>query len=162
MLERIRVGTAAGLAAGLSVAVMILVYDLVKLEPFATPTLLAGNVLGTPARLDSALGLLASIAAGLKIAYGLAAYTLAHFSVFALVGIGAAFVFSSAVVSGNVVTGGLYGMLVGTAVFYLGLALVAPAFVSVPDWRLVMLTNAVAGVVMVSQIVDRPEPAPDA
>jgi len=160
LLERIKVGTAAGLAAGLSVAVMILVYDLVKLEPFATPRLLAGNVLGIPIEIDSNLGMLASLSAALKVGYALVAYTFAHFAVFGLVGIGAAFVFRSAIFSGNVVTGGIYGMLVGTAVFYLGLAFLAPEFVSAPDWRLVLATNAVAGVVMVSQIVDRPEPVP--
>jgi hypothetical protein len=162
VLERIKVGTTAGLAAGLSVAVMILVYDVVKLDPLATPRLLAGNVLGIPIEVDSGLGLLASLTTALNASYALAAYTLTHFAVFALVGIGAAFVFKSAIFSGNVVTGGIYGMLVGTAVFYLGLAFLAPEFISAPDWRLVLLTNAVAGVVMVSQIVDHPGPDSDA
>lgn len=162
MLERIKVGTAAGLAAGLSVAVMVLVYDIAKMEPLATPTALAGSVLGTPIELNTGLGTLDWIAGALHVGWGIIGYTAAHFLVFALVGVGAAFVFRSGLLPGNVLTGALYGALVGSGVFYLGLGLVAPQFISVPDWRLVMLVNAVAGVVLVSQLLDQPGEPVDA
>lgn len=162
MLDRIKAGTAAGLAAGLSVAVMILVYDVVQLEPLATPALLAGGVLGTPIEIESGLGMIAWVTGVLNAAWGLTAYTAAHFTVFALVGIGAAFVFQMSAMPGNMLTGAIYGALVGTAVFYLGLILIAPGFIAAPDWRLVMLTNAVAGVVLISQLLDHPDPQVEA
>lgn len=161
MLERVKVGAGAGLAAGLSVAVMVLVYDLVKLEPLATPRLLASNVLGAPLELGDGLGIVAWVTGALQIGWAVLGYTVAHFAVFALVGVGGAFALRPAIVSPNVATGALYGALVGTAVFYAGLALVAPQFVSAPDWRLVLLTNAVAGVVLVSQLVDDSEAETD-
>ena len=158
MLNRIKAGIVAGLAAGLSVAVMVLVYDLVNREPLSTPVLLAGTVLGTPIDVQPGLGFMSWVASVLQAGWAIAAYTAAHFAVFAIVGIGAAAVFLGSRVPGNVLTGALYGALAGTAVFYAGLALLAPAFLAVPDWRLVVITNAVAGVVMVSQLLDRPEP----
>ena len=158
MLDRIKAGTAAGLAAGLAVAVMILVYDLVVLEPLATPRLLAASVLGAPIQFDTGLGMVAWVTGVLQAGWALAAYTIAHFAVFALVGIGAAHVFQLGFMPGNVLTGALYGAFVGTAVFYSGVALVAPEFMSAPDWRLVLLTNALAGVVLVSQLLDHAEP----
>lgn len=158
MFDRVKAGAIAGLAAGLSVAVMVLVYDLVRLEPLATPTLLASNVLGAPVELHDGWGAVAWLADALEIAWAVLGYAAAHFLVFALVGVGAAFVFGPSLVSANVATGALYGALVGTAVFYAGLALVAPQFVAIPDWRLVVITNAVAGVVLVSQLIDVPDP----
>ncbi|MDH3732471.1 MAG: hypothetical protein OEU54_03015 [Gemmatimonadota bacterium] len=156
MLNRVKAGLTAGLAAGLAVAVMILVYDLVKLEPLATPRLLASNVLGAPVELSDGLGVLAWTAGVLKVSWSIILYAIAHFSIFAVVGVVAAFVFGSAVLSANIATGAAYGGLVGTAVFYAGLALMAPQFIAAPDWRLVVLMNAFAGVVLVSQLVDHP------
>ena len=161
MLNRIKAGIVAGLAAGLAVAVMVLVYDLAHREPLSTPALLASTVLGTPVDVEPGLGLVAWVTSVLRAGWAISAYTAAHFAVFALVGVGAAFVFMRGRIRGNVLTGALYGALAGTAVFYMGLALVAPEFVAVPDWRLVVLTNAVAGVVIVSQLLDHPEPADD-
>lgn len=159
MLQRIKAGTLAGLAAGIAVGVLVLVYDLATLDPLGTPRRLAGNVLGVPHPIETADGLtaLAWVASALKTAWALTLYTAAHFAVFAIVGIGGAFVFPS-LVRGSVVTGALFGAIAGTVVFYAGVALVAPEFVSVPDWRLVVGVNALAGVVMVSQLVDVPEP----
>lgn len=160
MLQRIKAGTLAGLAAGIAVAVVILVYDLATLDPLGTPKRLAGNVLGVPHPIETADGLsaLAWVASVMTTAWAVVLYTAVHFAVFALVGIGAAFVFPS-LVRGTVATGALYGALAGSAVFYAGLALLAPGFLSVPDWRLALAANALAGVVMVSQLVDVREPS---
>jgi hypothetical protein len=157
LLNRIKAGTVAGLAAGLAVAVMILVYDLVMLEPLATPRLLAGSVFGTPIELDTGLGMVAWVTGILQAAWALTAYTVAHFAVFAVVGVGAAYVFQLGLLPGNVITGALYGGFAGSAVFYSGVALVAPEFIAAPDWRLVVLTNALAGIVLVSQLLDHAE-----
>ena len=154
MLSRLKTGVSAGLAAGLAVAVMVLVYDLVKLEPLATPRLLASSVLGAPLELSDGLGALAWTAAALQLGWSVVVYTAAHFAIFALVGVGAVFVFQGSPIAANVATGAVYGGLVGTAVFYAGLALTAPEFVATPDWKLVLATNMLAGVVLVSQLVD--------
>jgi len=160
MLQRLKAGAVAGLAAGVAVAVLVLVYDLATLDPLGTPRRLAGNVLGAPHPIEAADGLtaLAFVAAAMKTAWAIMLYTAAHFTVFALVGVGGAFVFPS-LVKGTVLTGALYGTLAGTAVLYGGMALLAPGFLAVPDWRLVLIANAVAGVVMVSQLVEVPEPS---
>lgn len=158
MLERIKRGTAAGLAAGVSVAVFILAYDLVQMEPLATPRLIAGSVLGAPTAVAGDLGTLAWVASVATATWSLTLYTLAHFALFVLIGIVGAWLFRPGGVVGNVLTGALFGGFVGSAFFYGGLALLAPGFISAPDFRLVLLANAIAGVVLVSQLVDHPEP----
>jgi len=160
MLDRIKTGSLAGLAAGIVVMIVILVYDLARLEPLATPGALAGNVLGVPHQIETSqgLGALAWIASAMTAAWGLALYTAVHFAVFVALGIGAAFVFHPTAVAGTVLTGSLYGAVAGSGVFYAGLALVAPGFVGTPDWRLILAANAIAGLVMVSQLVEVPEP----
>jgi len=159
MLDRIKAGSAAGLAAGIAVMALILVYDLARLEPLATPGLLAGNVLGVPQPIETSAGLgaLAWLSDVMQAGWALALYTVVHFAVFIGLGIGAAFVFHPTAVAGTVLTGALYGALAGSAVFYAGVELVAPAFVGTPDWRLILAANAIAGVVMVSQLVELPE-----
>lgn len=158
MLERIKSGTVAGLAAGVSVAVFFLVYDLVRMEPLATPWLLASTVFGAPMEISVGLGTLAWAASVATAAWGFTLYGLGHFAIFVLIGLGGAWVFRPGGVRGTVVTGALFGMFVGSAAFYGGLSILAPEFVTSPDWRLILLANALAGVVMVSQLVDHPEP----
>jgi len=158
MLERVKRGTVAGLAAGVSVAVFVLVYDFVRMDPLATPRLFAGGLLGTPVDVSGDLGTLAWVASIATATWSLTLYALAHFALFVLIGLAGAWLFRPGGVRANVITGALYGGVVGSALVYGGLALLTPAFVVLPDWRLVLAANAVAGVVLVSQLVDHPEP----
>ena len=159
MLDLIKRGSVAGLTAGVAVAVGVLVYDLFNMAPLATPAALARNLMGAPVMTSTDIGALTWLSVAAQRSYGLAAYTLTHLSIFALVGILAAWMFRMGKVPANVLTGALFGLAVGTGVFYVGFGLVAPSFVEAPAWQLVATMNAIAGVVLVAQLTDDPVPA---
>ena len=54
-----------------------------------------------------------------------------------------------------IVTGALYGMLVGSTVFYGGLGILAGDLLAAPEWRLLLLGNGVAGVIMVAHLAGK-------
>ncbi len=84
---------------------------------------------------------------------GLAKYAFLHFCVFAAIGIGAALFFQRGSVAVNTLTGALYGIVACSAAFYTGIALLTGGFLATPDWRLVVGANAVAGVIMVANLL---------
>jgi len=157
MLDRLKRGGTAGIIAGFAVAVVVLLHDLLARKPFSTPRVLGRNVLGAP--VDGEAGGPAAldwIARTLIAGWELVAWSAVHFAAFALFGVLGAWVFRPGRLAGNVLSGALFGLVVGSAMFYAGLWLVAPSFVAAPDWRLVAAMNALAGVVVVSQLVDPP------
>lgn len=154
MLQLLKRGSTAGLAAGAAVALVVLVYDLIQLEPLATPKLLSENIFGSQVERTLDLDALSWIAAVMGTTKSIAIYTMAHFAVFAALGVLGAWVFRPAGVPGNLLTGALFGMAGGSATFYAGHALLAPSFVAAPAWGLVLVANALAGIVIVSQLVD--------
>lgn len=157
MLERLRRGATAGIIAGFVVALVVLGHDLLVREPFSTPRVLARNLLGAPVEGQAGeTGALDWLARTLVAGWELVAWSAVHFAAFALFGVLGARVFRSGRVAGNVLSGALFGLVAGSAMFYAGLWLVAPSFVAAPDWRLVAAVNALAGVVVVSQLVDPP------
>lgn len=166
MLNWVRRGLVAGLTGAATIAAAVFLYDLLVSAPLATPDALARNLIGTPVvpvegadvATSGAAGTLAWIADFGVGAYRLALYTLVHFAAFLLLGLSGAWLFLRAGLPGNVLTGALFGAAIGTAAFYAGFALLAPGSVQLPSIALVVAMNAVAGVVMVSQIVDAPEP----
>ncbi|MDX1579263.1 MAG: hypothetical protein R3266_12305 [Gemmatimonadota bacterium] len=169
MLDLIRRGTVAGFVAGITVALVVFVHDLILMEPFATPRLLAQNLIGAPAGTEAggspglsvAGGALPWVAAFLVGVRDIAFFTIAHFAVFAVLGILGAWLFSPGRWSANVATGALYGAVAGSAVLLAGLLFFAPNFVAAPSWPLLLAANAVAGVVLVAQLTDPPEPFED-
>jgi len=158
MLDLIKRGSVAGLTAGVAVAVGVLVYDLFNMAPLATPAALARNLMGAPVITSTDVGVLAWLSLVAQRSYSLAAYTLTHLSIFALVGIFAAWMFRTGRVPANALTGALFGLAVGTGVFYAGWGLLAPSFVEIPAWQLIAAMNAIAGVVLVAQLTDDPVP----
>lgn len=159
MLDRLKRGGVAGIIAGFVVALAVLAHDLLARGPFSTPRLLARNVLGAPVEGQApGTGMLDWLARTLVAGWELAAYSAVHFAAFALFGVLGAWVFRPGRVTGNVLSGALFGLVAGSAMFYAGVWLVAPSFVAAPDWRLVAAVNALAGVVVVSQLVDAPDP----
>ena len=163
MLDRIKRGAIAGVVTGFAVALVVFLHDLLIREPFSTPRLLGRNLLGAPVEGAAGEGGLAWVARTLVAGWEVVAYSAVHFLAFALFGVLGAWVFHSGRVRGNVLTGALFGLGVGSAMFYAGLVLVGPSFLAFPDWRLVAAMNALAGVVLVSQVVDiaDPEAPPD-
>lgn len=161
MLDRLRRGGTAGIIAGFVVALVVLVHDLLVREPLSTPRLLGRNLLGAPVEGGaSGTGALDWLARTLVAGWELAAYSVVHFGAFALFGVLGAWVFRPGRIAGNVLSGALFGLVAGSAMFYAGMWLVAPSFLAAPDWRLVAAMNALAGVVLVSQLVEVAEEGP--
>ncbi len=103
---------------------------------------------------EASPGLLAALKLGdiILLVRNITSYTLLHLAVFAGLGIGAALLFERLDVPMNVATGALYGLLVGSPVFYGGLGIVAGDLLAAPNWPLVLLGNGVAGVIMIAQL----------
>lgn len=159
MLDRLKRGGTAGIIAGFVVALVVFAHDLFVREPFSTPRLLARNLLGAPVQDQSGGGgILDWVAGALVAGWELVAWSAVHFAAFALFGVLGAWAFRPGRLAGNVLSGALFGLVTGSAMFYAGLWLVAPSFLAVPDWRLIAGVNALAGVVLVSQLVDAPDP----
>jgi len=154
----IRKGFVAGITAGIAVAIFVLVHDLLLLEPFATPSSLSRNLIANSIDVSDQLATAALAASWVRDAEFLAIFTGLHLLVFAGLGIAAAWLFLSRQLPANVWTGALFGMTAGSATFYLGTTLVAPDFLDLPDWRLVLFVNAIAGVVIVAQLLGDEEP----
>lgn len=157
MLDLIKRGSIAGLTAGITVAAGVLIYDLFTMAPLATPSVLARNLMGAPVVTNADMGALTWVANAMQGTVAILGYTVAHLSVFALVGVLGAWLFRPGRTPANVVTGALFGLAAGTGVYYAGFGLFAPAFVHAPAWQLILTMNAIAGVVVVAQLTDDPE-----
>ncbi len=151
----IRDGAVAGVYAGTALIALFFVIDLLRLQPLATPAFLSSAMLGQP--VEASPGLLAALKVAdiILLARNITTFTMLHFGVFASLGIGAAFLFECLEVPKNVGTGALYGMLVGSTVFYGGLAILAGDLLAAPDWRLLLFGNGVAGVIMVAHLAGK-------
>jgi hypothetical protein len=142
----LRDGSAAGLLGGAAVVALFFVYDLVRLEPFATPAFLSTAFLGGGSR-EGDLGVFMTIAALITGTGRIIVYSLLHLLVFGLLGVGAALMFLWTDEPPKVLSGALYGLLVCSLVFYVAIG-VTGALSGVPDWRAVALGNLFAGGVM--------------
>ena len=138
--DRIRTlvhGAVAGIAAGLVVAVWFLILDIITAEAFRTPATLASVIVGEPA--TPTFGLVAI-------------YTLLHFAVFALLGIGAAFLIRAIRIGPNVLMGVVFGLGVLGAVHYGALLLVGTGALTVLPQMHVLGANLLGGVVMMAYL----------
>src|SRR6266540_3229107 len=102
-------GVAGGLLAGFVVVLWFLVADTVAGQPFRTPRLLAGMLLNQE---------LAQVTPRL-----VAAYTVLHFGVFAVLGVGMAWLSAALPAPSRLLLGLLFGLLLQEVVFYVGLGL---------------------------------------
>jgi hypothetical protein len=126
-------GAVAGVAAGLVVALWFLVLDLATTQAFHTPTTLANAIVGDQG--PPTFGLVAI-------------YTILHFSVFALLGIGAAFLIRAIGVSPNVLIGAVFGLAVLGAVHYGALLITGTGALTVLPQMHVLAANLLGGIVM--------------
>ena len=131
-------GAVAGFLAGLTLIVLFFVIDIVARTPLATPTFLAGALLGDTMPEPSPLRMIL--------------YTLAHLSVFTLLGIGAAMFFTGLDVPRNLTIGAAYGLFVCSLIFYPALVITGTDILAAPAWPAVFFGNVVAGVVIVSYL----------
>lgn len=157
-LQLLASGARGGLLAGTAVFLVLFVYDLVRLDPLASPTLLSAAALGQTIEVTPGVEAVLRAADVVRLAQGLAKYSVLHFSAFAGLGIGAALLFRPGRLALNALTGALYGLVACSAAFYAGITLLAGGMVSVPDWRLVLVANVVAGVILAANLIGEPEP----
>ena len=131
-------GVAGGLLAGLVVVLWFLVADTVAGYPFLTPRLLAGMLLNQD---------FARVTPGLVVAY-----TVLHFGVFAILGVGMAWVSATLTAPSRVLLGLLFGLLLQEAVFYVGLLLLHAPTLNVIPWPHVVGANIAAGLALMSYL----------
>ena len=130
-------GAVAGMAAGLVVAVWFLVVDLVTATAFQTPATLASALVGDQA----------------APTFGLVAiYTVLHFGVFALLGIGAAFLVRAIGVAPSVLMGAVFGLGVLGAVHYGALLIAGIGALTVLPPVHVLAANLLGGIVMMTYL----------
>ncbi len=151
----IRDGAVGGSLGGVAVVAFFFVYDLVRLEPFATPAFLSGAVLGSgPPSSAGDLGVFMTIASVVTGAGHIRVHAFLHLLVFCLLGVGAALLFLWINEPPNVLSGALYGLLVCSLVFYVVLGLTG-TLTGAPDWRAVVLGNLFAGGVMARHLAGK-------
>ena len=131
-------GTVGGFLAGLVVVVWFFIVDTIAGFPFLTPRLLAGMLLNQD---------FAQVTPGL-----VAAYTVLHFGVFAILGVGIAWVSARLTTPSRLLLGVLFGLMLQEAVFYVGLLLLQAPYLDVIAWPHVIAANIAAGIVLMSYL----------
>ncbi len=131
-------GAIGGILAAITVILLFFFYDLIRAEALATPSFLAGALLG---RGDT-------VPEGSLIG----AYTVVHFLVFAAFGVVAALIFELAELPKNILFGAAFGLFVGSLAFYTALIVTGSDVLAAPAWGAVFFGNALAGVVIVTYL----------
>jgi len=131
-------GVTGGLLAGLVVALWFLVADSVAGHPFRTPALLAGLLLNREFS---------------EVTFRLVAvYTVLHFGVFAILGVGMAAVSAAFTAPPRLLLGLVFGVLLQEVTFYIGLLLLHSPHLGVVAWPHVVGANIAAGLVLVGYL----------
>lgn len=148
LTRRLESGGEAGLAGGAAIAVLLLVRDVLHLEPLSTPNALAAGFFGPGGyfvELPVAAGIMGGVALGARVV----AFTTLHFLTFAMLGVAASFVLTRCSMARTVFGGVLFGLTACTGVFYAGRLISGSPFlmgeISVTG---VLLLNAFAGAVI--------------
>jgi hypothetical protein len=136
--QRIAHGVIGGILAGLVVALWFLVVDSLAGRPFHTPAVLAGalspqDVAGPTFRL-------------------VAAYTVLHFAVFALLGVAVAWAIAALRLPPRLLLGVPFGVAAQELVFYTGLWLSGASRVALVPWPHVVAANVLSGFVLMAYL----------
>jgi hypothetical protein len=127
-------GAIGGMVAGVVVAAWFFGFDLASGQPFHTPRVLAAALLGHETTLATARFV--------------AVYTLLHLGVFAVLGIGGAWVMKATGEVPRLLTGALFGVGALSATHYAGLLLLGvPVLTLLPPVQ-VLIANLLGGVAM--------------
>ena len=135
---RIAHGFVAGVLAGLVVALWFLVVDTLAGRPFHTPAALASALSGE----DVATPTLRLVAA----------YSVVHFAVFALLGVAMAGAIAALRVPPRLLLGVPFGILAQELVFYAGLILSGTGRVAAVPWPHVVAANVLSGFVLMAYL----------
>ncbi|HEY3220787.1 MAG TPA: hypothetical protein VGJ80_08645 [Gemmatimonadales bacterium] len=131
-------GVIGGLLAGLVVALWFLVADTVAGHPFRTPALLAGVLLNREFS---------------EVTFRLiAVYTVLHFGVFAILGVGTAWVSAAFTAPPRLLLALGFGVLLQEATFYVGLVLLHAPRLGIVAWPHVVGANIAAGLVLMGYL----------
>jgi len=131
-------GVVGGLLAGLVVALWFLVVDFVAGQPFHTPAVLAGALAGQDV-----------VAPTFRL---VAAYSLIHFGVFALLGVAMAAALAVLGTPPRLLLGVVFGLVAQELVFYAGLSLSGASRVAVVPWPHVVAANVLSGFVLMAYL----------
>jgi|SRR5207302_4669915 len=131
-------GVVGGLLAGLVVALWFLVVDSVAGRPFHTPAALAGALTRQPI--------------GPPTFRLVAAYSVVHFAVFALLGIGVAGAIAVLRTPPRLLFGVLFGLVAQELAFYAGLLLSDGSRVAIVPWPHVVAANVLSGFVLMGYL----------
>jgi hypothetical protein len=131
-------GVFGGLLAGLVVALWFLVADTVAGHPFRTPALLAGVLLNHD---------FSQVTARLVVGY-----TVLHFGVFAILGVGMAWLSASFTAPPRLLLSLVFGVLLQEVTFYVGLLLFHAPRLGVIVWPHVVGANIAAGLVLMGYL----------
>jgi len=131
-------GVVGGLLAGLVVALWFLVVDSVAGRPFHTPAALAGALTRQPI--------------GPPTFRLVAAYSVVHFAVFALLGIAMAGAIAVLRTPPRLLFGVLFGLVAQELAFYAGLLLSDASRVAIVPWPHVVAANVLSGFVLMGYL----------
>jgi hypothetical protein len=131
-------GVIGGLLAGLVVALWFLVTDTVAGHPFRTPALLAGVLLNHE---------FSQVTARLVLVY-----TVLHFGVFAILGVGMAWLSAAFTAPPRLLLSLVFGVLLQEVTFYVGLLLLHASHLGVIAWPHVVGANIAAGLVLMGYL----------
>ncbi|PYO73636.1 MAG: hypothetical protein E6K55_13595 [Gemmatimonadetes bacterium] len=131
-------GVVGGVLAGLVVAVWFLVVDSLAGRPFYTPTALASALMRQ--------------AVGSPTLRLVAAYTVVHFGVFALLGTAMAGAIAALRTPPRLLLGVLFGLVAQEVAFYAGLALSDASRVAIVPWPHVVAANVLSGFVLMNYL----------
>ncbi len=131
-------GVVGGVLAGLVVALWFLVVDSLAGRPFHTPAALAGALTRQPI--------------GPPTLRLVAAYTVVHFAVFALLGIAMAGAIAVLRTPPRLLFGVLFGLVAQELAFYAGLLLSDASRVAIVPWPHVVAANVLSGFVLMGYL----------
>lgn len=131
-------GVMGGILAAAALIVFYFFYDLIRGEPLATPSFLAGALFGSggPEATSVQIGV----------------FTLLHFLAFILLGVVAAVATEIVGAPRTVLVGAAYGLFGFTLLFYALLVISGARIVDAPAWPIAFFGNVVAGAVMVGYL----------
>lgn len=147
-VNRTKTGIQAGLLAGSAVVLLFFLLDLFRLQPFSTPMALGSSIL-VPGGLLLETPVIAQIVSLVMFAGNLLTLTVLHFLAFSFLGLGAVWGCEECGVKLNVLSGALFGVTVGSLLFYGCFALFGDHVLAfLPGPASVLLANLLAGAVM--------------
>ena len=135
------VGALAGLLAGAAIMILFFVYDVLWFRPLATPEFLSKALLGG-GNLDAET--LTSLRSSRIVIF-----SILHMVAFAFLGILFARFFRFTQLRKTLLSGGLYGLVVCTAVFSASMQVTGTQVSAEPGWPALLAGNFGAGIVMV-------------